>query len=194
MAIGPVTIGRLIASAPPHRLDLAAAAWSALSAESEPAMSELLLVKSVMPWPEPPPPYGVRLAPHLSLKARIHSSMAFPWAVEPEVRSSPSAHSKVTGLSPVAEAAEDPSPEAADVAALVPADVDVDEAELSSDPQADRVSTAASAAAPTSRRFVRAIFTRFPPLKGCRFHAWAHIRCALCRTLGADSGRPAPIR
>src|SRR4051812_9909244 len=92
--------------------------------------------------------------------------MALPCAVEPDVRSSPVAHSKLAASPPADDAPVD-EPDAAELAddAEVAAALELDvEAVLLSDPQADRVSTAASAAAaPASRRLVRAIFTRIPP-------------------------------
>src|SRR6478735_8124197 len=91
--------------------------------------------------------------------------MAFACAVEPDVRSSPVAHSKLAAAPSEAEEgasveldAGEPADDA-EVAALL---LD-DEAVLLSEPQADSVSAAASAAAPASRRLVRAIFTQVPP-------------------------------
>ena len=55
-AIGPVTIGRSIASLPAQRLDFASANWAVLSAESEPPKSVWLAMKSLTPLPDPPPP------------------------------------------------------------------------------------------------------------------------------------------
>src|SRR6478735_4844183 len=55
-AIGPVTIGRLIAGLFAHRVLCAWDAWSACSAESDPAKSTWFAMKSAMPLPDPPPP------------------------------------------------------------------------------------------------------------------------------------------
>ena len=53
IATGPVTIGMSMAGEP--QVVVAAAMSAALSAASEPAKSTLPDLKSVTPWPEPPP-------------------------------------------------------------------------------------------------------------------------------------------